>query len=233
MLKKLGIAMGLVAAMATTGSAASVYGTPADLTGSRSGAAEITGVGDGNFYTGLSVSWTITHPNANEWDYSYTFTSNAAKPGFSHVILEVTQGTTLADFSNLTVVGDSGAVFVAPTTYSPSGNNPPDPNLPASIYGMKINFSNAPLAATITFSSTHEPVWGNFYITGANGGTNSSQAYNTGMAVAGFNSDNVLMFIARPDGSGAVPEPSSIAMLGCGAIGLVGVSIRRRKARGA
>jgi hypothetical protein len=182
------------------------------------------------------VTWDIGHPSANEWDYSYTFPSNAQKPAFSHLILEVTGGTTLSDFAHLAVTGDATATFDAPKSYTPGGNGSSNPNLPAEIFGIKITPSDDAnlLTMTVTFSSTHAPVWGNFYVTGGNGSDGvSSQAYNVGMALANFNSDDKYMFIARPDGTGAVPEPSSIALLGCGAIGLMGAAARRRKSRGA
>lgn len=226
MLKKLGMAMGLVAAMATTGSAASVYGTDVDAANYGTSGTPITrslgAIAGTGTYSSLSVAWYITQ-SAGVFHYDYVFNTNTQSPTFSHVILEVSNGATL---SNLAVNGNSVNPDAVLGLYHPNPGNNSNPGLPADIYGYKITPGGVS-TLHLTFDTDRAPVWGNFYTKG----NNTNYAWNTGMGISGFDSDNINFFIARPDSHGAVPEPSSIALLGCGAIGLMGVAARRRKSR--
>ncbi|MDR3620380.1 MAG: PEP-CTERM sorting domain-containing protein [Paludisphaera borealis] len=221
MLKQLTLAMGLVAAMATTGSASSVYGTDvtgANLTGSRSGSPGIVGTGN---YADVSVNWTITNTSAGVWHYDYTFAVNHTNPNISHVLLELSPNSITDPH---VVYNLTGGTTEFGTFGASQGNS--NPGIPADIYGVKITPSSSATTLHLVFDSDRSPVWGDFYTKGG-----QSYAYNKGLDPAYHNSDSITLFIARPDGNaGTVPEPSSIALLGCGAFGLVGYGLRRRKA---
>jgi hypothetical protein len=233
-LKNVTLGMALIAAMATT-SSAGVYGTDvtglSNLVSSRSGSDLVTDSNSSDkTYANLSIGWKIdyndTTPGA--WHYEYTIDVNGTKPAFSHVLLELSAGTVDGD-GNLT---DPNVVYhVSPdgstqynTAWGPQGQS--DPGFPSgvTINGLKFEPTNKLTELKLSFNSDRAPVWGNFY---ANGG----QAYAFNRGLADLASGDIHLFIARPDGQVAVPEPSGIALLGCGAFGLVGYGLRRRKAQ--
>jgi PEP-CTERM motif len=222
MLKQLTLAVGLVAAMASTGSAGSVvYGEAADLTGSRSsGSGQLVVTGS---YKSASVSWDIKD-NGGLWHYEYTFTVTTQGKGggtnIDHLVLELSSNATKDSITNL-----SGGKLVGVAETALSSKLP-------DIYGATITPSPSGKTLTISFDSDRSPVWGNFFLTSNSGTGGGNVAYNKGLGISGCNSDNINYFIARPDGAPtpAVPEPSSIALLGCGAAGLIGYGLRRRKA---
>ena len=216
-----------VALSLSVGSAATLYNTAVGagaFTGSRNAPSSggITEVGN---YDSVSLSWTILPEGTSLYRYTYTF-ANFGSPAISHFILELS--------GNCTATGDcfrSTSSNVAFGNYGPSSSNP---NFPSgqSIWGVKFDFgSEAPLV--YTFLSDRIPVWGNFYIKGgsASGGGPSGTAFNNGLAIAGFNSELPLDFIARPDTirippDQVVPEPATYALIGSA---LVGVEMLRRR----
>lgn len=222
MMKNLALTLGVLATTAGTASAASVYGTDvafADWSGSRSGSGQISG----DF--GTTISWTITQ-TAGVYHYSYTVTANK---NISHLILEVSD-TANSDNLSQYVRNVTGGTLTSgdPKQYTKNDGNS-NPNLPdPGIYGVKLTPSGSSETFTFTFDSDKAPVWGNFYTKGG-----QEFAYNSAMDITGFNSSDITKFIARPDSIGAVPEPTSIVMMGLGAVGLIGVAVRRRKARSA
>ncbi len=81
-----------------------------------------------------------------------------------------------------------------------------------------------------SFDSTHEPKWGDFYAKDGNDKATKIDviAYNVGFAVGGAGSgDDGGTYIAVP-GNLAVPQPSSLLLMG---LGLVSVGLLVRKKR--
>jgi len=141
---------------------------------------------------GVRISWQITFnaPGAsvpNVWSYSYTITDkdgSLINPEISHIILEV------SPFLNQSNVGDhvfnANAPLVGPQTWTADPNSPNstspgankgNPNLPADLYGIKLNVGQP----TYSFESTQPPMWGDFYSKdGAHNGIVAT-AWNTGI----------------------------------------------------
>jgi hypothetical protein len=215
-------ALALIAAPMVSASA-QVWGTSAEgnLTGARTGSQIITG---GN-WSGFSMSWEIVL-NGNVWSYAYTFTSPS--PDISHLILGLTDTCTSAVANNCLFNVNYGGQSEGSYTFGIWSSGSGNPGFPEgeqySFWGVKFD-ETVPAnggVLTITFDSDRAPVWGDFY---AKGGTESF-AYNRDL---GQNSNDILGYIARPDGMTVVPEPSTYALMAAGLMAL-GFVRRRRKA---
>lgn len=205
----------LAASMVTVASAAPVYGTFADLTGSRS----IAGgglAGSGNWTSGKSVEWEITLLGPTSWEYTYTFTGFSA-PGISHMILDLTddcigQGGALADQGCVT--GFSGDM-----EFREFGPEPSNPGLPAPIIGVKFDVGQT----SYTFVSNRAPVWGDIYVKGGS----DSGVWNVGITNHAT-SESINEFVARPNGISDIPEPVSMVLMGAGLVVLGYFGHRKR-----
>jgi hypothetical protein len=175
------------------------------------------------YWPGFSISWDITYDFATDlWTYEYTL--SADRKDVSHFIFELTEGANQDEFFNLTINDvsvDFGSTVEGPQIWDGShGNSSPGWPEDAELYGIKFDEGGNPV--TYSFSTYNDPVWGNFY---AKSGRDNGQwvyVYNNALGMEGFESDNPLDFIVRPDGGDTppvVPEPvSSVLFITGGAI---------------
>lgn len=229
MKKSFALALCSIAIAVSTGSAATIYGTAAPLTGTLSGTNLIT---TGNYVgDAVSIDWLITDNLDGTFDYEYTFIG-FRQPGISHVILDLTDDAVLPGRPE-----DPGAVTgalydgtdPAVLEFGAEGPSPGNPDFPAgtSIVGVKFDETPGTNPMVISFTSNRAPVYGDIYLKGGS----SSAAYNRGLL------DHSIMdpaaFIARPNGmGGVVPEPSTFALCGISALAGLGVASRRLRRRG-
>jgi hypothetical protein len=148
--------------------------------------------------TSTKLSWDITG-SGTSWSYSYTFIVPAKN--ISHFIIQVTDGASQGDFS-------AGLLDL----YSSSSQGNSNPGMPKPLYGLK--FNGSALSLTVFFTSTHAPVYGDFYAKDGTSSGNPVYAYN----------DSTHQ-ILRPDGTGIspVPIPPTVWLLGSGLVGLIGL----------
>ncbi len=209
MMKTVG-AMVLSAGLMASASAADIYLTPGELTGSRSTAANGGLVADGNQATGgFELSWVIDFgvTNSDKWTYVYTIKRLAGSlVGISHFNLETSLNFDHPDHDAKVLVK----------------NHPGSPTQPADIFGIKFDFE----ASKYTLVTDHAPIWGDVYGNKGTGGF-----YNIGIGTNPTAGDSPFTnWIATPDTvktppTTVIPTP---AALGAGLM-LMGLIVARRQ----
>lgn len=174
-----------------------------------------------------TLSWTVTK-KADYWHYDYTLSAPIGDP--SHIIIEASEpvsgepGFTKGDIYNPSDPFES--ILVGWQAYS--GNNQPNPGMPASIYGIKFEYGEWGLTARITFDSPRTPVWGDFYAKdGAPGGAVWNLGFIDADPSAPAASGSINHHILRPDT--VIPEPSALLAFASGLVGTFGYFVRRRQ----
>ncbi len=217
------------------------------FSGSRSTGAGLTGAND--WATGVTLSWTITSAGS-DWNYSYTLTRTGNK-NISDLVIELTH----YDESEITDTNKTGDLSSYWTQVFASNSSA---SIHSFVNGSPANYGGTPgtgglfgveMDATavttsssgselqFSFSTTHEPVWGDMWARDGGGNGSSSNlnyVYNTGFFAdtgsSGADSmqDSVtaadspfLNWIPRRNGApdeppggglGGVPEPTSVAV---------------------
>lgn len=204
----------------------------APFTGSLSTGAGITATPNtGTWATqGVSLSWIVSDNGNGTWNYSYTFVT-PAQGALSHIIIEVSPGVTLNDFSNILVNGSAFSGQPEVKEHTPQQGNP---DMPGNLYGIKFDVETNLTSTTISFDINRAPVWGDFY---AKDGSPGGQAWNTGFLLpdptAPPSNGSIDFHILRPDTEplNVIPAPAGVllALTGLPLLG-VGAWIRRRKA---
>ncbi len=170
---------------------------------------------------GTWLSWDIVDLGDGLWDYTYTWHTD--HKALSHIILELTDGAILCDFSDWSGGTPAAGDF---TTYSPSDPGNSNPNLPGAVYGVKIPGGGGECTEyTFSFTTWHQPVWGDFYAKDGKSSGIETLAYNAGFLLEDANDG---FHIARPDGR-VVPDGTLTVLLLGGA--LISIDMLRRKLR--
>jgi PEP-CTERM motif len=178
-------------------------------------------VGCGVYSSGFTLGWTVSYnATTHLYAYDYSFSGFTGQGnGMSHVIFQLTPGCD----QDPNCVLNASPVY---GTYTSTSNGGSNPGLIGSIYGAKFDMNGATSGATLSFLSSHAPVWGDFYVKAGLG-----YAYN---ANAGLAQGDLMGYVVRPDGVNtppvtATPEPASVALFGTGLLALAGVVVRRRR----
>lgn len=169
---------------------------------------------------GFKIAWVIT-PLAGAYRYEYTMTNASGGDlarELSHFIIELSEGVLAGDLRNLSTTGTPNEVNVG--VQDPHDGNP---EMPTSIYGVRVDDHPSPSQQTFSFEINRPPVWGNFYTKDGHLNQENVFAYNAGFSTtAGAGG----YFIARPD-TVIIPLPAAL-WAGVALIGAAGVLSHKR-----
>jgi hypothetical protein len=193
----------------------------------------------------ITIEWEVTDedptaPDGFPWKYKYRLTLVNPEPegklqaAPSHMIIEASDGFDEEDLDELT-----GDVTLDSAEFQQ--NNPGNPGIPEGVWGIKVDpIAEDDFDVEWMFFSNRVPVWGDFYTKGSS----DDYAYNYNKSEEneekGFTAPNDtdpndppstdpdgLYHILRPDS--VIPEPSTLVLLGMGAVGLSVYRLRRRR----
>jgi len=168
---------------------------------------------------GTWLSWNIVQTENSLWRYEYVWHTDGRD--LSHIIIEVTEGAALSDFSNFEYLY-SGVESDSPTVgwFSPDQGRS-NPGMPGPLYGIKFDLSQDTPIFGFSFETWRSPVWGDFYAKDGRHGGNDTYAYNQGFALP---DDNDGFHIAVPNGfsdTTRVPDGGvTVGLLGLAVLGL-------------
>lgn len=163
----------------------------------------LTGTGDWRDMGPTDLTWSVTWDGSSQSvHYAYTFT--VQHHDISHFSLELSNGFSGSDITNVMINGSSSSNY---SIGSFTGGNAPYNTMPGDMYGIKFDMPNNTLTATIEFDSTRLPEWGDFYARcgsrvehelpkGSEGWKEWNSAWNTGFATgetAGAGNDPVVL----------------------------------------
>jgi len=208
----------------------------ADLTGSRtfssSNCSSPSGELGGCWPYSFTIQWNISQDlSTSSWAYSYSLSTS--KKSISHFILETSSSSDImSSIFDIMINGKSAKIEGPDIWGSHQGNS--NPGLTTDFYGIK--FDSGGLNTTYSFTSTKDPVWGNFYAKSGKDKDNGwIYTYNNALGTSGFDSSNPIDFIPRPNGGSnppVVPEPvSSVLFIAGGIIFLAKRFVLKKKQR--
>lgn len=193
-------------------------------------------LGDGQWINPghTTLNWEVTQLMSGLWRYEYTLTVPTS--GISHFIISTSANFTKDEIDPANTNWNYNDLEVG--FFGQGGSNP---NIPATLYGLKFDEVGDQRTATFWLEVARDPVWGDFYAKGGRspGGEVKifNQAWNSGFdgeapKISIFSQDLSDTRVAVPDTtytpSEIIPEAGTLALAAMGMLSIAGLKLRRK-----